>query len=888
MRTLLPIKKSCAKISLLLIAVAMTSCNSLKRVDDDALLIKKNTIWADSIKVVSEDIESLIIQEPNSDLLGYSLRLNLYNLAKPHPDSSYQNWLHKNPKRKQRLTNFLSQKQVNRLGESFIVKGLSEWLKKIGEAPAILDTTQTRRTLERLQAYYSTKGYFNNTTNYDVDFLKRKQRVAILYNINLGEPYMLDSVSHKIASSAIDSIYNLVKAKSEVKAGQQFDLENFNSERERLTSIFRNRGVYDFQESSIKYDIIRDTTQSGKDRKMDIELNIDNLKKRDENSITTSEYKIFKFDKINVYTDYLSDNSEGELKFERFGDYTIFYRNKLRFKPKTLTNAIFFKKDSLYRDLDRIRTLRQLSSLNVFKYPSITFDEDSTRTNLTADIYLARKPKYTFAPNFEVTRSNLRKVGIGLGLSLLIRNVFKGSENLSISTNGTFGLLSRNNNNDARNSFSEIGADVNLSFPRIWLPFINTDRIIPNYMLPQTNLSLGTSFQKNIGLDKQTFNTVLGYNWTPNEFKKNNLELLNIQFVRNLNTRRFFEVYQNTYDRLDAIANDFDESTDYSDENQDDFVQAEEFFEIPDGSTNPRLRLPDNDSNTTNDTDGFLNAITKREIFSTQEQFQQVSSIAERQRRLTENNLIFASNYSFSTTNRKGVTDNSFSQFRFKFESAGNFLSALSYILPFDQEANPDQLIEDPDLLVFDVPFSQYIKTEFDYVKYWDLSKSNVLAFRSFLGIAIPYGNSDNIPFVRSYFAGGSNDNRAWRPYSLGPGRTDAANDFNEANLKLALTLEYRFPIAGNFKGALFADAGNIWNVFDNVDDPEATFNGLESLKDIALGSGFGIRYDFTYFVLRADLGFKTYNPAVKMSRRWFNDFSFDNSVLQIGINYPF
>ena len=303
MRTPLPVKTSSAKIGLLLIAVALTSCNSLKRVADDKLLIKRNTIWADSVKVLSEDIESLIIQEPNSNLFGYPLRLNLYNLAKTNPDSSYQNWLIKKPKRKQRLTNFLSEKQVNRLGESFLVKGFSEWLKKIGEAPAVLDTTQTRRTLERLKAYYSTKGYFNNKTNYDVDFLKRKQRVAVHYNISLGEPYMLDSVSHKVASSAIDSIYNLVKKDSYVKAGQQFDLENFNSERGRLTAIFRNRGVYDFQESSIKYDVISDTTTAGNDRKMEIELHIDNLKKRDENSVTTSEYQVFKFNKINVYTD---------------------------------------------------------------------------------------------------------------------------------------------------------------------------------------------------------------------------------------------------------------------------------------------------------------------------------------------------------------------------------------------------------------------------------------------------------------------------------------------------------------------------------------------------------------------------------------------------------
>jgi len=99
--------------------------------------------------------------------------------------------------------------------------------------------------------------------------------------------------------------------------------------------------------------------------------------------------------------------------------------------------------------------------------------------------------------------------------------------------------------------------------------------------------------------------------------------------------------------------------------------------------------------------------------------------------------------------------------------------------------------------------------------------------------------------------------------------------------------LEYRFPIAGNIKGALFADAGNIWNVYDNVDDPNANFNGFESLTDIAVGTGFGLRYDFTYFVFRLDTGFKTYNPSIA-SRRWFTEFNFANAVFNVGINYPF
>ena len=862
MRMALCSKNNMAKLSLLsLLAIVLLSCNSLKKVEDDEYLVVKNSIYADSIKINNEELQSLIYQKPNSTVLGYPLRLNLYNLAKENPDSSFNAWIYKKENRKKRLTKLLSAKQVERLGESFLVSGLSYWLEDIGEAPTVLDTTRTRLSLARLSAYYQSKGYFTNNTTYEIDTTKQNKKAKINYHIELGDPYIIDSLSNNILSTAIDSLYFLNSANSIIKEGQQFDLSNFNKERERLTGIFRNNGIRNFQESSITFDILRDTTKSADDQKMNISLNIGDLKTRGENEVTTSAYKVEKINKINIYTDYLSTNTKDSLYTIDYRDYTIHYSKNFDIKPKTLANAIFFKKDSIYRDVDKIRTSRQLNALNIFKYPNIIFEADSIGNQVNTNIYLAPKSKYSLGTNFEVSRSNLRRLGVGLGTTLLIRNIFKGAENLSISADGTYGLLS--SNTFQANYFSEFGGDITLDFPRIWFPFINTTKIIPNYTLPKTRIAIGTSFQNNIGLDKQTFNTVLGYNWVPSDFINHNVELLNIQYVRNVNSSRFFNVYSNTYERLDDIADNYQTDPLLSD-----------FFEVESDSTDPKLIIP---SGTT----GFINATKDRTVSSTTEDFTNISLIEERRKRLTENNLIFATNYAFNKTNRTGIIDNSFYQFRWKLESAGNLLSAFSSFVPFNKN-------DQEQLLVFGVPFSQYIKNEFEYIKYWDLSRSNVLAARAFFGIAIPYGNSDNIPFVRSYFAGGSNDNRAWFPYSLGPGSVSAVNDFNEANLKLALNLEYRFPIVGDVNGAIFADAGNIWNVLDNVEDPNATFDSFASLKDIALGTGLGLRYDFTYFLFRLDLGFKTYNPAEIQSERWFKDYNFANSVLQIGINYPF
>ncbi|MEM7380550.1 MAG: BamA/TamA family outer membrane protein [Bacteroidota bacterium] len=850
------------KIGVLSLAVIITSCNALKRVEEDELLLTKNNVFADEEKVVDEDVQSLIDQEPNSHVFGFPLRLHLYNLAKKDPDSSYQAWLHRKPKREQRWINLLSKKQVDRLGESFVVKGASEWLKSIGEPPSVIDTARVRKSLQRLSAYYGSKGYFNNTTSYELVPTGRKQRSEVNYKVDLGKPYYIDSLSKRIASPAIDSIYDLHREESFIKEGKQFDLADFNLERERLTNLFRNTGVHNFQESSITYDILRDTTLLRDDQKMDVELNIDNLRSRGDSIIASRDYKVHYFEKINIFADYNFDVDINSLQSLEYENYTIYYKDKLRYKPKALTDAVFMDKDSLYRDLDRLRTYRQITNLNTFRYPNIEFIEDPTQTKLVSNIYLAPRPKYSLGLDLDVTHSNIQRLGVGFSTSLITRNVFAGAETLSLSAGGTFGLLS--DESLPEDFFSEIRGDINLTFPRIWFPFLNTKKIIPYYMLPQSRIATGTSFQKNIGLDRQTFNNVYGFNWSPTDFKRHTVELLNIQYVRNVNPDRFFNVYQSTYDQLDEIANDFEDNPALSD-----------FYQTPEGSDEPQLIIP---SGTTGFTDAILNDGLVAEDSET---FRDVSRIEERRVRLTENNLVFASNYTFSKNNRVDINDNSFYQFRFKLESAGNLLAGISNIIPFEMSDTGDRL-------VFGVPFSQYVKTEFDYIKHWDLSRGQVLAFRSFFGVAVPYGNSDNIPFIRSYFAGGSNDNRAWNPYSLGPGATRNVNDFNEANLKIALNLEYRFPIVGDFKGALFADAGNIWNVWDDVDDPDATLNDFASLADIALGTGMGLRYDFTYFVFRVDFGFKTYNPALDPSRRWFTDYNFANGELQIGINYPF
>tara|TARA_X000001036_G_scaffold358514_1_gene341022 strand:- start:4142 stop:5266 length:1125 start_codon:yes stop_codon:yes gene_type:complete len=374
-------------------------------------------------------------------------------------------------------------------------------------------------------------------------------------------------------------------------------------------------------------------------------------------------------------------------------------------------------------------------------------------------------------------------------------------------------------------------------------------------MNPITQLTIGTTLQENIGLDKQYFGTSYEYQWNPKKSKKIIFKLIDLEFVNNKNIENYFNVYRNSYDRLNIFAKNS------LLENQ--FFGIDGNLTIPEGA-NVFIEKVQNGSLTIDDSN----------------EIEQINSIRERQNRLTVNNLILGSSLSFNKNSQEDLTDEDFFQLKWKVEWVGSFLNS---ILKLTSKQN-----EFGQYVINGVSPSQYFKTEIDYIKHFQTGRDRLIAFRFFGGLALPTGNSNNIPFSRSYFAGGANDNRAWKAYKLGPGITKNSNEFNEANLKISSNLEYRFPLIGPIKGAFFIDAGNIWNISDNVNDPEASFDSISDLSEIAIGSGFGIRYDLNFFIFRFDTAFKTYNPSLEKQKRWLSEFSLKQAVFNIGINYPF
>ena len=818
-------------------------------------LINSFKVYENNQDINNPAIDYLILSKPNKKFISIPIGLKIYNLSKKINDSSFNLWLYKNSNHKNRIQKIISDKQINQI-KKYTIK-INNWLKKNSEKPSYYNEFLINQSIKRIEKYYQNIGYFDVKVNLNEDS-HSKNKVDLKYKIVTGERYFFDIISNEIESIDLKNLYNENLINQKVKKGDFFTLKKIDEERKRLINLFKNNGIYNFEQSSIKFFASIDS--SGKDKSIPLKVLIENRNKRVNDSLKKINYKKYNLKEVNLFI----NSGDKENYIEKYSDtlifnnYKIFSNGKLKYKPKILTSAIYLLKNQLYSDSLRKLTYQSINNLKIFKYPGIYYTElENDFNSLKTSIILTPKEKFSLGFDIDFSHSNIQDFGIGFGGSLSIRNVFRGAEILELGLKNNIGA-SRDisTKNDSFFNILELSADAKISFPRIIIPFIKKDPISLK-MNPKTEIIFGTGLQKNIGLDKQFYSTNIQYDWNPNNNKKITFKLLDFEFINNKNINNYFNIYKNSYDIINNIALNYNTQNDIIDNNGN--------LIIPYGVETFIYKVLNNQTAITYDNPNYLT----------------VNTLKERLNRLTSNNLILGSSFNLNYNNQESFFDENFFQIRWKIEFIGNFLNAVLNKLENSKNSSKKNEIDG-------VAPSQYIKSEFDYIKHWKIGTKKILALHFFSGLAVPYGNSNNIPFSRSFFSGGSNDNRAWKAYKLGPGSSNNINEFNEANFKLSLNFEYRYPLFGKLNGAFFVDMGNIWNVFDDINDKKFVFEGIKDLSELAIGSGFGLRYDFDFFVLRFDTGFKTYNPSLEKNDRWLSEFSFNKAVFNIGINYPF
>lgn len=277
-------------------------------------------------------------------------------------------------------------------------------------------------------------------------------------------------------------------------------------------------------------------------------------------------------------------------------------------------------------------------------------------------------------------------------------------------------------------------------------------------------------------------------------------------------------------------------------------------------------------------------SVSYTDLMKTTPEFEDILEVNPFLKRSFEQQFISGLTYSFTYNEMVDKQKTHQKYLNFTLDVAGNSISLFG----------KDQGSDVPKTFL-GMEYAQYAKADVDLSYHFNFGKEQTIAARIFAGYGCAYGNSDVVPFVKQYYAGGPYSVRSFRIRSLGPGTYNADEDPNNTsdsffdktgNIRLEANLEYRFPIVSFLKGAVFADAGNIWNSKENP-----VFGGKDKftkhfMSELGMGAGVGLRVDIQSFVIRFDLAAPFHDPSLEKGQRY--NFDVSNPILNFAIGYPF
>jgi len=758
---------------LIIVVVSISSCRTTKYVGEGEYMLNSNTVKGDLKHVDKEEVTSYVKQTPNKKILFSRFHLGLYNLSRKDKE-----------------------------------KGISGWLKTIGEAPVIYDPFLKDKTTNQFELYLKSKGFYNARITDTVIFKKKK--ADVVYQIEPGRPYRIGKVDYEFEDPGLKKFVFQDTLNSLVKPGELLDVDNLDSERSRIELMLKENGFYSFKKEFIFFKV--DTSLQG--FSADVHFVFKKYSEFSKEGYTREiSHPRYVIRDIYLNTNYAMREAMSNIELYRQSldtmmveDIYLVYRDELNVKPTVIIESSYIVPGNIYDIRDVRRTYRNLSSLNLFRLTSIEFKEDTAFIDsafrvLDCEILLTPQTLQSLTLEPELTNSS-GNIGAAGNLIYQHRNLFKGAENFDLRLKGAIETLRETDQSDLGNMM-ELGTELRLKIPKFLLPFKN-DQFIKKFN-PSTSVSFAYNYQRRPDYARTIANASFGYTWKGNRYLTHIVNPIELNLIK----------------------------IPYQSQSFKDWLEG------------------------------------KYISFSYQP------------------HLVTVTNYSFIFSNQNIQKKSDFMYFRMNLESAGNLLYSAYELSGTEKVDGKYQL--------FNTDFAQYFRSDFDIRLYDVLDESNTLVYRFFAGAGLPYNNSTALPFEKKYFAGGSNSIRAWQVRNLGPGSywelEPSPYPNKTADIKLEANVEYRFKLFWLLEGALFVDAGNIWAI--NTDDERegALFQWNNFYNDIAVGTGFGTRLDFSYFIFRLDLGVKARDPSLPSGEKWIignRKLVRDDFVLNIGIGYPF
>lgn len=839
------------------------ACSTTKKVPEGEYLLTKNSFeFGDKKEFFDEELKDYIQQKPNKkQFLFMPLSLLLYNMANPKYDTilnEYMTYPREMRNQKLRDSLFIRYNMQDNVGKGLLFDRL---LHNWGTPPVILDQTKSEKSAESIKKRLTYRGYWDADVTYKQKLDSASKKAAVNYFIKHNEPTHIKDYFYNIPDQGIKGYYTYNLNRSLVRSGQVLDQTVLEKEVARITDLMREFGFYKFNNLNDEVYFVADSLKSRKQVPLTLEIHKDSL---------DSPYKISTFGNIDVAivdraSDYPKNTKKDSLRRIRF------HTMNDKYKLSSIWRAIIPDSKKVFDQSKLDVTKRNLLAMNNF---SIVKARDSLRqggmkapNDSIVDILYVLKPlpKYELKVGTDVNYSQVLNLGISPSIDLTTRNVFRGAENLSTSLSGTFGSIRSTKDIDKRVAAYEMSAQASLNFPRLLLPF-NYYRFLPKRYTPTSSILLGASIQNNIGLGRVIFNTGLNYQANVNDQVYHKLTLFNTQVSLTKNKDAYYDYFVN-----DGVVRDqvfegyFDQHSGLKDKYKAGLISSDELATRILNDADYRAGL---DQQGTDLLTAFRGTLVNKD-------------------RQTQDVLISSMIYNFVYSEiGKKEYPNAF-YFNGKVELAGNILSL------FNKKDNSGGVVTGPQRTIFGLPYAQFIKFDIDTRKYFKFNGNQTLVLRQFIGVGIPYGNSEDMPIIKSYFNGGSNDIRAWVAFGgLGPADSqvdERVRTYMTDNVKLTTNIEYRIPFNKMYEGALFTDIGNTWSLHNYNDGYGDEFKFNRFLKQVGIGSGFGIRINIAYVTARFDFAYKIYDPNKPEGDRWrFKNFQPFKPTLNIAFGYPF
>ena len=780
---------------LLWLLITLAACNVTRDLPEGSYLLSHVEIEGDPLTPRDERITNekdellkLVRQTPNKRILGFDFFVWRYQHAKPKKSG-----------------------------------------KQVGEEPVLLNMDLTRRSIDNLETYMHTKGYFSSSVTCDVDTTSRDRRASLIYRLTQREAMRIETLNYRFSDSSLRAVILADTANRLIHSGDVLDLTLLSRERERIASYLNNKGYYDFTVSNIKYEV--DTI--GLKDKAKVLMVI--MPKVAYNNMGVAEYEdhsIYRINKINLYPTYdpmsiPRGGSSTEAKFDlvSYGGLHIIrdLSASMRLRDVVLRRAVPMQPNSIYSAGVQGDTYNELMSLGVFRNIKIDFqpsednaglvtyigrDRDNTEQfvdikerYLNCNIYCTPSLKQSIKAEVEAS-STSSFYGLSATLGYTNNNIFRGAEAFDIAARFGFELMYARN--VAKRSAQELNVTAGLSFPRFLTPFyVQHSEMLTQ---PRTRIELGFDFQNRPYYSRNIFTARMAYSWRYGGRSSVVVRPVDINWIDVKSVdQKFLADIDNMYLR---------------------------------SSFEPQLNA----------------GLTASYVYSTQ-----------------RDNMNMAG-----------------SLIRANLEVSGNLLQGIESI--FSHHAEGKDYYE-----VFGIRYAQYIRADVNLSHTYDLGHRMAVAGRFVTGLGITYGNSagKSIPFDKMFYCGGANSMRGWVPRTLGPGGASSViNTLYPAqvgDMRLEANLEFRFPIYDFFLGALFFDTGNVWYLRDSqANNPSEVFRFNRFYKQLGLNTGFGLRIDAEFVILRIDLGLQLHNPGNPEGQRWIHDFKWKNMALNFGVGYPF